>query len=62
MSNLNMIKLECLNNIAVCSYIMKDYNNVLEKTTDVTYYFVIKNHYLQLKIPLFKKFNFPKKF
>lgn len=35
MSNLNMIKFECLNNIAVCSYIMKDYSNVLDKTSEV---------------------------
>ena len=30
-----MIKIECLNNIAVCSYVKKDYKNVLEKTNEV---------------------------
>ena len=39
MSNLNMIKIECLNNISVCSYILKDYDNVLDKTNEVTYKF-----------------------
>lgn len=34
-TNLNMIKIECLNNIAVCSYVKKDYQNVLEKTNEV---------------------------
>jgi len=35
MSNINIIRIECLNNIAVCSYIMKDYANTLEKTREV---------------------------
>ncbi len=38
MSNLNLIKIECLNNIAVCSLFMKDYRNVLEKTSEVKYF------------------------
>ncbi len=35
MTNIDMIKIECLNNIAVCSYIKKDYHNVLIKTNEV---------------------------
>lgn len=40
MSNLNMIKIECLNNIAVCSYILKDYENVIEKTNEVLFHLI----------------------
>lgn len=31
-SNLNSVKIECLTNIAVCSMILKDFIDVLEKT------------------------------
>jgi hypothetical protein len=37
MTNIDMIRIECLNNIAVCSYIKKDYNNVLNKTNEVNF-------------------------
>ena len=33
--NIDMIKVDCLNYIAVCSYIKKDYKNALEKTNEV---------------------------
>ena len=34
-SNINWIKMECYNNIAVCSLVLKNYTKVLETTKQV---------------------------
>ena len=35
-SNVNMTKIECLNNIAICHYLKKDYENCIDKLNDVS--------------------------
>ncbi len=39
-SNIDSIKIDCLNNIAMCNYLVKNYNKVLSYTQQVSYFFI----------------------